>query len=145
MRSCGPHREDHLSSSGPTSLLTSLSSLTLLLLTTLLNLFRFPSYCSSVLVLLHFFCVSQPPPNVCVCVCLCFVCMCMCVCVCVRVFCVCGLCVCVCVCLRKFVLTVFCSSLCDGLCTPIWRNSTQKSILLLLSLLLVERCNSVGL
>ena len=46
-------------------------------------------------------------------------------------------CVCVCVCSRKFVLTVFCSSLCDGLCAPIWRNSTQKSILLLMLLLLL--------
>ena len=40
-------------------------------------------------------------------------------------------CVCVCTCLQKFVLTVFCSLLCDGLCAPIWRNSTWKSTLLL--------------
>ena len=46
------------------------------------------------------------------------------VCVCVRV-CVCA-CVRVCVhaCSQKFVLIVFCSLLCNGLCAPIWRNST---------------------
>ena len=32
--------------------------------------------------------------------------------------------VCVCVCLRKFVLTVFRSFLCNGLCAPIRRNGT---------------------
>ena len=41
--------------------------------------------------------------------------------------------VCVCVvCLWKFVSTVFCSFLCNGLGAPIWRNSPQKSPLLLL-------------
>ena len=38
---------------------------------------------------------------------------------------------CVCVCLQKFVLTVFCSLLCDRLCAPIWRNSTWESASLL--------------
>ena len=37
--------------------------------------------------------------------------------------CVC-MCAHVCACLQKFVLTVFCSSLCGGLCAPIGRNST---------------------
>ena len=55
----------------------------------------------------------------CVCVCM-FVCVCTFVCMCVWA------CVCVClyVCLWKFVLTVFCSLLCNGLCAPFWRNST---------------------
>ena len=44
------------------------------------------------------------------------------VCVCMRV-CVC-LCVCVCASSQKFVLTVCCSLLCNGLCAPVWRNST---------------------
>ena len=52
-----------------------------------------------------------------------YVCMCICVyvCVCVRA------CVRVCVCAsQKLVLTVFCSSPRDGLCVPIWRQSTYK-------------------
>ena len=58
-----------------------------------------------------------------------YMCVCMCVCVraCVRA-CVCA-CVraCVCVCAsQKLVLTVFCSSPRDGLCVPIWRQSTYK-------------------
>ena len=40
--------------------------------------------------------------------------MCVCVCVCARV----------CVCSWKFILTLFCSLLCDGLYASIWRNST---------------------
>ena len=73
-------------SSGPGSLLTSLSSLTSLLLTALLYLFRFPSHCSGVFYtsslctdLLQTMCVS-----VCVCVCV-SVCVCVCVCVCMLV------------------------------------------------------------
>ena len=46
------------------------------------------------------------------------------------------MCVCVCVC----VYIVFCacmSLLCDGLCAPVWRNSTKKGTLLLLLLLVI--------
>ena len=46
---------------------------------------------------------------------------------------------CVCVCLQKFVLTVFCSLLYDGLCAPIWRNSTRKSASLLSSVVCVPK------
>ena len=55
-----------------------------------------------------------------------YVYMCVCMCVCVRA------CVRVCVCAsQKLVLTVFCSSLRDGLCVPIWRQNTYKRKLLL--------------
>ena len=72
-------------------------------------------------------------------VCVCLVCVCVCVCVgggvhaCVCVYVCVYMCVCVCVsaCSQKFVLTVFCSSRCDRVCTPIWRYSTWKSTLLL--------------
>ena len=67
-------------------------------------------------------------------VCVCLVCVCVyaCVCVwggvhaCVCVYVCVYMCVCVCVsaCSQKFVLTVFCSSRCDRVCTPIWRYST---------------------
>ena len=68
-----------LSSSGPASLnLTSLSCLTSLLLTTLLNLFRFPSLCSRVFYTASL-CIDLLQPCVCVCA---RVCVCVCVCVC---------------------------------------------------------------
>ena len=35
-------------------------------------------------------------------------------------------CVCVCVRLWKFVLTVFCSLLCNGLCAPLGRNKNKR-------------------
>ena len=56
--------DSKLSSSGPASLLASLSSLTLLLLTTLLNLFRFPSHIFSSV------CIDLLQ-TVCACVCVC--------------------------------------------------------------------------
>ena len=57
------------------------------------------------------------------------VCVRACVCVCVRV--------CTSACSQKFVLTVFCSLLRNGLCTPIWRSSALKGTLLLSLLLLL--------
>ena len=36
------------------------------------------------------------------------------------------MCVCVCVRLWKFVLTVFCSLLCNGLCAPLGRNNNKR-------------------
>ena len=36
-------------------------------------------------------------------------------------------------CLQRFVFIVFCSLLCNQLCAPIWRNSPEKSTLLLLN------------
>ena len=68
-----PRRVESLPSSGPGSLLTSLLSLTSLLLTTLLNLFRFPSHCSRVSNI-YSVCIStssKPRARVCVCVCVC--------------------------------------------------------------------------
>ena len=55
------------------------------------------------------------------------VCVCACVLVCVRTF----------ACSQKFVLTVLCSLLHNGLCTPIWRSSASKGTLLLSLLLLL--------
>ena len=68
---------------------------------------------------------------VCVCVCACVrACVRVCVRVCVRA------CVCVHVCSQKFVLTVFCSLLCNGLCVHFGEMAHKKRTLLLLLIIL---------
>ena len=63
--------------------------------------------------------------------------VCMCVPACVHA----SVCACVCVCTsacsQKFVLTMLCSLLRNGLCAPIWRSSASKGTLLLALLLLL--------
>ena len=66
---------ESLPSSGPAFLLTSLLSLTSLLLTTLLNLFRFPSHCSRVSNIYSVCIDLVQTARACVCVCV-FVCLC---------------------------------------------------------------------
>ena len=62
--------------------------------------------------------------------------VCACVCACVHA------CMCVHACSKKFVLTVFHPLLCNGLCAPIWRNSTQESKLLLYITIIIMRAQA---